>query len=289
MKLWNRFVIAGLVLVLAFSFGLSPAAAASKKKKKEEKKKEEKRSETRHETRHYGSKKVIDGGNIAGRPGYIFGDTANTLEKGQVMGAAHLTFDSWGSVVQIPVGVTYGVTDKLQINANTSFWAANGISGIYFLNFGGKYGFTTKTEGLGIAAGLDFAIGPLSNTIYGYSTFGFDPYGVVTYTLPDGLQLNGKLGLYVQTYNYTFGPYTFSGSYSFFQCDLGAAYPFDANLTGIAELATNGVVQGGGLGGTPLIVGIRTGHDVQFQAFGGFDFGGATGLLLGGGVVLMSK
>lgn len=287
MKLWNRLVLGSLVLTLALGVCVSPAAAASKKKKKEEKK-EEKKSETRHETRHYSDKKVIDGGNIAGRPGYIFADTAYSLEKGQVMGAAHLTFDTWGNVLQIPFGVSYGITDKLLINANTSFYSVTGGSGLNMLNFGGKYSFTTQTPRLGIAAGLDLGFGPLSNSL-GSGIFSFDPYGVVTYTFPDGLQLNGKLGLYVQTYSYTFGPYTFSGSWSYFQFGAGAAYPFDANLTGFAELYTNGVVQFGGLGGSPLLVGIRTGHDVQFQCFGGLDFGGTTGAFVGGGVVLMSK
>jgi hypothetical protein len=281
MRLFSRLLISSLVLTLMLSWSVTPAMAA-KKKKKEEKKQEEKKQEVRHETRRM-EKSVLGGANLDGKPGYFFSDTASTLNKGQVMGAAHLTFDSWGNVLQIPIGASFGISDKLLVNVNTSFFSANSVSGLYFLGFGGKYGFTTTNPALKIAAGLDFAVGPLSNAL-GTNIFGFDPYGVVTYTFNDGFQLNGKLGLYVQTYS--FGGY--SGSYSFFQCDLGAAYPFDANLTGIAELATNGVVNGG-LGGTPLLVGIRTGHDVQFQAFGGLDFGFTTGAFVGGGIVLMSK
>ncbi len=153
-------------------------------------------------------------------------------------------------------------------------------------------------KGLDIAAGLDFGIGPLSTGLYGYTAFGFDPYGVATYTFPDGFQLNGKLGLYVQSYSATYNtnlpppyPATVSNSfsYSFFQLDLGAAYPFDSQLSGFAELATNGVIAAGGIGGTPLLVGIRTGHDVQLQAFGGLDLGGQVGLFVGGGIALFSK
>lgn len=282
MKLWNRLVVLGLALVLALSLGAGSANAASKKSKK--KKAEAKREAKREARREMAMMEPIAGANLAGKPGYFFADTATALDKGQIMAAGHLTFDSWGNALQIPIGVSYGVADKLMLNVNTAFFTAGDASGIYYLNFGGKYSFETKTRGLGIAAGLDFAVGPLSNEL-GVNTFGFDPYGVVTYTFSDGFQLNGKLGLYVQTYSFD----GFSGSYSFLQCDLGAAYPFDANLTGIAELATNGVVNGGGLGGTPLLVGIRTGHDVQLQAFGGLDLGGQVGLFVGGGIVLVSK
>jgi hypothetical protein len=284
----KKLALSLFALVMTLAFCAVPADAASSKKKKETKK-EEKKKEEKKEVRHYSSaKEVIEGGNLMGRPGYFFADTATTLNKGQVMFAGHLTFDTWGSVFQIPVGGSFGITDKLQLNANTSFYSVTGASGLSYLNFGGKYGFTTQTKGLGIAGGLDLGFGPLSNAL-GNNVFSFDPYGVVTYTLPDGLQLNGKLGIYVQTYGFDIGPVHYSGSYSFMQLDLGLAYPFSSDLTGFGELATNGVVQGGGLGGTPLLVGIRTGHDVQFQCFGGLDFGGATGAFIGGGIVLMSK
>lgn len=298
MKLLNRWMLVSLAVIFAISLGVSPANAASKKKKKEAVKKEvkaEKKAEKKREDRE--RLMVIDGANLSGKPGYIISDTATVLKQGQVMGAAHLTFDSWGSVLQIPVGASYGITDKVMVNVNTSFFSAGGVSGLYYLNFGGKYGFGRVTKGLDVAAGLDFAVGPLSNTIYGFSTFAFDPYGVVTYTLPNGLQLNGKLGLYVTSYSVTgpslvppyTGTQTYSYSYSDFQLDLGVAYPFSRTLTGFGELATNGVVGNGASGGTPLLVGIRTGEDVQFQAFGGFDFGGSVGLFVGGGVVLLSK
>jgi hypothetical protein len=304
MKLWTRFVVVGLALALALSLGVDSANAASKKKKKETKKQEKK--ETRRESRHeaaYSGSGPIAGGNMSGKPGYLISDTAHTLNKGQVMGAAHLTFDTWGNALMIPIGVSYGITDKVTANLNTGFysWGGSsftvlgittktpGVSGLNNIGFGGKYGFGRVAKGLDIAAGLDFTIGPLSNTL-GPSGFGFDPYGVATWTLPDGLQFNGKLGLYVQSIGTGLpAPFPQSVSYSFFQLDLGMAYPFDRNLTGIAELATNGVVNAGGLGGTPLVVGIRTGKDVQFQALAGLDLGGVVGLYIGGGVVLISQ
>jgi hypothetical protein len=297
MKLWSRFILGGLVLALTLAVGINPAAAAPKKKK------EEKKAE-RH--REHFEKHVIDGLNISGKPGYFFADTAGTLRQSQIAGAVHLQFDTWGNVFEVPVGGSYGITDKILVNVNTAFYAAGGTSGLYFLDFGGKYGFGNvlkdSDSNLKIAAGLDFAIGPLTS-VDGYSStaFAFDPYGVCTWTLPDGWQFNGKLGLYVQNYSETvsytnylvFPPQTVSQShsysYSYFQLDLGAAYPFDKDLTGIAELATNGVVGYGGVGGTPLVVGIRTGHDVQLQALAGLDLGGAVGLFLGGGIALFSE
>lgn len=290
MKLWTRFAVVGLALALALSLGVDSANAASKKKKKETKKQEKKeeKREARHERAHASGARPIEGGNLSGQPGYFYAPSAKTLNKGQVMGAGHLTFDSAGSVLQIPVGGTYGITNKIQVNVNTSFYAAGGASGIYNINFGGKYGFGQVAKGLDIAAGLDFSIGPLTNFGYGTASFGFDPYGVATYTFSDGLQFNGKLGLYITSYNVKNGTTSLAVSYSYFQLDLGAAYPFDKDLTGIAELATNGVV-GGITGGTPLIVGIRTGHDVQLQAFGGLDLNYQVGLLIGGGVVLVSN
>jgi|SRR5579859_5316740 len=305
MSLCKRAVVVGLALAFVLSLLTGAASAATKKKK-------ESKSESKKEPRRVTSRsglEPIDGSNMSAKPGYFISDTAKTLEKGQIMGSGHLTFDTWGSVLQVPVGVSYGITDKITVNVNSAFYYSGGYtyttpfgsytgpsnSGIYYLNFGGKYGFGRVTKGLDIAAGLDFSIGPLSNNIFGYSAFGFDPYGVATFTLPDGLQFNGKLGLYVQSYGVPTGlpapfPSSISFSYSYFQLDLGAAYPFDKNLTGIAELATNGVVTNGALGGgTPLLVGIRTGNDVQFQAFGGLDLGGVVGLFVGGGVVLMSK
>ena len=292
MNSWKRFALAGLVL--AFVLGLSVVPANAKPKKK-------KFVEVQHRAKAFATPAPIAGANMSGKPGYFFSDTASVLNQGQVMGAPHLTFDTWGSALQIPVGVSYGITDKIMVNVNTSFYTAGGASGVYYLNFGGKYGFgkvTTDNTDLKVGAGLDFGVGPISNTIYGYSAIAFDPYGVCTWTLPDGLQFNGKLGLYIQSYSASYSYYnpytntttTSSISYSpaYFQLDLGAAYPFDPNLTGIAELATNGVV-GNGAGGTPLVVGIRTGHDIQFQAVAGLDLGGVIGLFVGGGVVLISQ
>jgi hypothetical protein len=285
MKQLNRWFLGGLTLVLALSLCAGPANAASKKKKKKE---------VVHHVRHEMMESRLEpiaGGNISGQPGYFYAPTAATLNQGQIMGAAHIMFDTVGNAFQIPFGATYGITDKIQVNVNTAFYAA-GASGLYYLNFGGKYGFGNVLKNsdstLDIAAGVDFGIGPLTDYGYGTSSFGFDPYGVATFTFPDGFQLNGKLGLYVTSYSYSFEGYSASYSYSYFQFDLGAAYPFDKDLTGIAELATNGIINGA-VGGTPLIVGIRTGHDVQFQAFGGIDLNYTAGLLVGGGIVLVSQ
>src|SRR5258708_12729837 len=127
MKLWTRLVVVGLALGLLFSMGAGPANASSKSKKKaaKEAKKEAKREGKREEGSERSSgKSVIKGANLAGKAGYFFGDTAQSLDKGQIMGSAHFTFDSWGSVLQIPVGLSYGITDKIMVNANTGFYSS---------------------------------------------------------------------------------------------------------------------------------------------------------------------
>ncbi len=285
MKFWTRFVVAGLAFALALSLAVSPAQAASKKKKKKAEEKKEMKREMRHEMAAE-RPHPISGANLAGRPGYFFGDTANTPEQGEIMGAAHIWFDSAYNGVSIPFGAAFGATDKLQLHASSSFYAAGGVSGLNFITFGAKYGFPHVSKGLDIAAGLDLSIGPLYITP-DISTLDFDPYGVVTYTFVDGLQLNGQLGIMVVGgRSITIDGVTYSGGGgSYVLLNAGAAYPFDSELTGIAELAVNGQ----GDGATPLIVGLRTGHDVQLQAFGGLDLAGQVGVLIGGGVALFSK
>jgi hypothetical protein len=226
---------------------------------------------------------AIDGVNNVGRPGYFYSDTAYVPNKGQVMGAAGIVFYSPGSQLFIPVGAAFGVAENLQLHANTNFYSFSGASGLYYLTFGGKYSFKTKTDNLLFAAGLDMSVGPLSGPLSTISTFNFDPYGIVTYGFKDGLQLNGQLGLYVPGGS-KIGGFSFTPA-AYLQLNAGAAYPFDANLTGIAELGVNGL----GSANTPLVVGLRTGHDVQLQAFAGLDLAATVGVVIGGNVALVSQ
>ena len=284
MKFWTRLVVAGLALAVALSLVVSPAQAATKKKKKKEEVKREIRREMAAERPH-----PISGANLNGRPGYFFADTANSPEQGEIMGAAHVWFDSAFNGVSIPFGGAFGITNQIQVHASSSFYAAGNVSGLNFLTFGGKYSFKHVAPGLDVAGGLDLSIGPLYDSAA--SGLDFDPYGIVTYTFVDGLQLNGQLGIMVipaRSETITFDGFSETvnvggGSYVLF--NAGAAYPFDRDLTGIAELAVNGQ----GDGATPLIVGLRTGHDVQLQAFGGLDLAGQVGVLIGGGIALFSK
>jgi hypothetical protein len=226
---------------------------------------------------------TIDGVNNVGRPGYFYSDTAFVPNKGQVEGAAGIVFYSPGSQLFIPVGASFGIADNLQIHANTNFYSFSGASGLYYLTFGGKYSFKTQTDNLLFAAGLDMSVGPLSGPLSTISTFNFDPYGIVTYSFKDGFQLNGQLGLYVPGGS-KIGAFSYTAP-AYLQLNAGAAYPFDANLTGIAELNINGL----GSANTPLIVGLRTGHDVQLQAFAGLDLAGTVGVVIGGNVALVSQ
>ncbi len=105
-------MVATLSLAIALSLLVSPAMAATKKKKKSEAAKKEEKREERHE-RAMEHKEPIEGLNTSGKPGYFISDTAAVLEQGQIAGAAHFTFDSWGSALEIPVGMTLGLPIKL--------------------------------------------------------------------------------------------------------------------------------------------------------------------------------
>ncbi|GEM_PF-2095769 len=236
----------------------------------------------KHGHHHAESGETTNGVNTIGRPGYFFSDTAFTPNKGQIEGSAGAQFYSIGSQLIVPVGAAYGITDQIQVHASTNFYTAGGASGLGNITFGGKYKFNIAVEHLTIAAGLDLSDGPLTGS--GYSSFNFDPYGIATYNFADGLQLNGQLGIMILGgYNVTYTAAVGGGSYV--QLNAGASYPIADKLTGIAELDINGQ----GSGATPLIVGIRTGHDVQLQAFGGLDLAGTVGLLIGGNVALVSE
>jgi hypothetical protein len=279
MKLLNRLFLSGLALAFVLSLGMSTANADTTSKKKKKKAEVTIVKKKRHVDIVYSSE--INGGNVNGRPGYFYSDTAYTPEKGVFIGGAHAAFYSLGSQLSIPFGGAYGITKDLQVSANTNFYAGSGVSGLGNLTLGGKYAFKISNDHLKIAAGLDLPIGPLSNS--GYSTVNFVPYGVGTYNFQDGFQLNGQLGIYIPG-GYKIGAFSYTPA-AFVQLNAGAAYPFSKDLTGIAEFDINGL----GSANSPLIAGIRTGHDVQLQAFAGLDLASTVGVLVGGGVVLVSQ
>ncbi len=293
MKTLNRWMQSGLVLILALGLTLGTANAETKKdskKKKSEKKKteqkaekkEEKKAEKKAEKKSGPHASLIAGANVNGRPGYFYGDTAAVPDQKQVMAAGSFTFDSAGSMVSIPFGASYGIANNFQIHASSTFYSVSGVSGLSNLVFGAKYHFSTKAENLDLAVGCDGMVGPLSNSAY--SSFSFLPYGVATYTLNSGLQLNGQLGIAIPG-SITIGPFTVTPP-SYLQLNLGAAYPFSSEWTGIAELNVNGLASGS----TPLVGGLRTvTGNVQLQAFGGFDLATTVGVLVGGSVVLVSQ
>jgi hypothetical protein len=284
MKSLNRWVATGLFIVFVVGLMLGTAHAESKSKKKKKKVVE-----------HTSSVSLVKSNNLGvnniGRPGYFFSDTAFTPNQNQFTGAAGIQFYSLGSQLNIPFGGSFGITPNIQVHVSENFYTATGASGLGNLVFGGKYKFDIPNKELSIAGGLDLSVGPLTNSAY--STFNFDPYGIVTYNFDDGLQLNGQLGIYVPG-GYTVGGTTIYGikipaiSYTppaYLQLNAGASYPVADNLTGIAEIDINGL----GSSNTPLIVGIRTGKDIQLQAFGGLDLAGSVGILLGGSVALISQ
>jgi hypothetical protein len=293
MKTLNRWMQVSLALFLALGLAVGTANAEEKKaekKKKSEKKKTEQKAEKKEEKKK-AEKKVekvsgphaalVTGPNVNGRPGYFFMDTAVTPEHKQLMLAAGGVFYSLGSQISIPFGASYGIVENLQVHASTSFYSVSGVSGLSNLVFGAKYHFNLKNEHLSLAAGCDGIVGPLSNSAF--SSFSFVPYGVVSYTLSNGLELNGQLGIYIPG-SVTIGPFTVTPP-SYIQVNLGAAYPFSSDWSGMAELNVNGL----GSGVTPLVGGIRTNGKVQFQAFGGLDLATTVGVIVGGGLSFVTE
>ena len=124
------------------------------------------------------------------------------------------------------------------------------------------------------------------------------PYGVVTYTTPDGIQLNGQLGLMInggysitESYTLPYPPYTTTkstisvGGGSTLQLNVSAAKDLGKGITGMAELGLNGQ----GYGRTPLVAGIRGGNDILWTLFAGLDLGTPVGVMIGGNVALISQ
>jgi hypothetical protein len=281
MKALNRWAVAGFAFLFAAGLMIGTAHADTTSKKKKKKTAAHATMSAKKSSKIYVASSD-PGINTIGRPGYFFSDTALTLGEHQFAGAAGLQFYSLGSQLIVPFGGSYGITRNIQVHVSENFYTASGASGLGNLTFGGKYKFDIHgNNNINVAAGLDLSVGPLTNSAY--STFNFDPYGIVTYDFEDGLQLNGQLGIFIPG-GYKIGAFSLTPP-AYLQLNAGASYPIADKLKGIAELDINGA----GNGSTPAIVGVRTGSDVQLQAFGGLDLAGSVGILLGGSVAVLTQ
>jgi len=269
MKFWNRLVVGLMTLALGLSLGLGDAmAASSQSKKKDSKKKEAKKKETRRSAPS-GPKTYLSGTNVNGRSGLIYADTAQVAGLGQVEGSAHFTLQTFtgGNFINIPFGGHFGIARNFEISASGTPVITTidgfGSGSAFLLTFGGKYKFDLKTD-----APVDLALGAdVTIPVDGGSAI-VTPRGVVSYTLASGVLLNGMLGVNIS------GGSTVSAS-------AGAGVPFSPNFTGLIEIGANPSVLAGG---------IRIGQDAfKFQALLGVPLNGASGVILGGGIILASK
>ena len=282
----KKLVLGLFALVMTVAFCAGPANAASKKKKtetKKEEKKETKKSENRSSSSG-SSKHYLSGTNTWGRSGLLLGDTSEVAGVGSIEGAAHLTYSSPASGysnLDIPFGGHFGVAENLELSAAGEFLIFDTpsytfgpftipatSSSSFAIDLGGKYKIKLKGDGPkpDLSVGGDVLI-PTS----GGSAI-FTPRGTVSYTLNNGMLLNGDLGIHIST-----------GTYVSF--DAGVGYPFSNNLTGIAEIGANQA----GNGGSELAGGVRVGADqFKFQALLGIPLNGG-GVMIGGGVILASK
>ncbi len=247
-------------------------------------------------------KQFIEGSNLMGQTGLLWAETAKTTPKGKVGGAAHLAIhsDEFFTVVQVPVGVNFGLSKCLEAGATAEFMSVSpdegdSTSGLGDLTLNGKYQFDTQSD-VKVAAGLDVGIGPLSDDL-GESTTDITPKGMVTYTLKSGVVLNGTLGFvitggYEYTYtSYAYDPITMSvvsrevtadvDPDNYIQLGAGVGIPVSPKLSVIGELGLNAYGDEGSiLGG-----GIRTGGKMPLQAMLGIGLGDfAPDFVIGGGI-----
>lgn len=287
MKLMKRIVLGVFALALALAFCVTPADAATKSSKKKTEKKAEKKEEKKSEPKHMshsssGSNTYLSGTNTWGRSGLLFADTSEVAGIGNIEGAAHLTYSSPASGfsnVNIPFGGHFGVANNLELSAA-------GVIGIFsspaVTILGFTYGGDVSTFGIDLGAKYKIDLkgnGPTPSLSVGgdilIPTNGgsaiVTPRGTISYTLNNGMLLNGDVGIHIA-----------GGSYV--SVDAGVGVPLSNNFTGIVELGANQA----GNGGSMLGGGVRVGSgQFKFQGLLGIPLNGG-GVQIGGGVILGS-
>ena len=307
MRLWSRFAVAGLAMLLAFSLSVAPASAASKKKKSYS-----------SDDSSSSSKHVVRGTNLQGRSGFFYGDTSDVAGVGNVEGAINLTYQSGGSAagtsqvlagpttvtdtgfsvnyLGFPAGLHFGIDKDLEISvaeggqlnltSDETHIVSNGGGSVTTTQKGGSSTSFSGVVGVKyhIAAenshSPEFSVGGnvMTNISPSFgSYFVITPEGTISYTLPsNGMLLNGDIGIAIQT----------QGGPAYVKLDLGAAYPISNKFAAIAELGAN---QAGYLGSI-FALGARynLGQSLVGQAFLGAPLNGGN-VMIGIGLCLASQ
>jgi hypothetical protein len=265
MRLWNG-ILAGVLagaLVLCLCAGTANAAAKRKK------------TVSKPAVYQDSSKQYLSGTNLDGRSGLFFGDTSEVAREGQIEGSVHLTYQSSGNEYfsvnnfTIPGGAHFGIAPDFEISAGAQLGIVSypGGSTTNVLVIGGaKYRFAWDREM------PDFSFGGTVRIPTSGGSISVMPEGTVTYTLENGLLVNGDVGVGIS-----------SGTYV--KADIGAGYPISNQITAIAEIGANQA----GNGGSIFSFGVRGAiSDVKLQGFVGVPLNGG-GALIGGGVILGTR
>lgn len=238
----------------------------------------------------------LQGPTLGGPTGLFFADTAQVSPPHSGYWGAGFLYGSFDHVDQmtIPFFVNHGVAENLELSASLPFISEHfdvpdGLdlkkdeSGLGNLTFGGKYKIPNLPSDMpDFAIGADLGFGPLSSDLGGN---GVDIHvkGAATYMLPQGLLVNGGLGILhtgsrdVKVAGITV---TTDGDTSV-QLNGGLEYPLTPELSGIAELDINQFGKNDGV----LAVGVRGGAALRFQALIGLGIGSnAPDFTLGGNI-----
>lgn len=273
MRLWSRFFVIVTALTLALSLSVAPAQAA-KKKKKEKEKKETKR-EAKSTSYEAPRKHYLTGTDLEGRSGLFYGQTSDVAATGAWEGSLHATWQSLYAGVDyfgFPIGAHFGLDKNLEMSlgASLNLLSVPGLTDTHFTIQGGaKY----RIAGEGRNA-PDFSVG---GTLYVPTYTGgevvFMPEGTCTYTLKNGLTLNGDFGIGISGTTYV-------------KLDGGVAYPLSPKVTGIAEIGANQATYQDSM----FAIGGRfaLGDSTKAQALLGVPLNGG-GVLIGAGIILASK
>lgn len=289
MKNWNRWILGGSIMILALSFCVGTSYAAQKKKKKAV----EEETTTTIERTIQPSKHYLTGANLDGRSGLFYGDTSEVAREGAWEGSAHLTYQSIGyynsseSLIGIPVGAHFGIAKDFELSAGaqldidsfpsytyrspyypfTEVTVAGGSSTYFTVMGGAKYRFAGDRDMPDFSFGGNIRI-----PTYTGGQVVVMPEGTVTYTLTNGLLLNGDMGVGISNTTYI-------------KADIGAGYPISEQVTGIAEIGANQA----GYTGSVFAFGVRAAiSDIKFQGLVGVPLNGGS-VLVGGGIILASK
>jgi hypothetical protein len=225
----------------------------------------------------------IQGVNVWGRPGLLYGDSFERFPVGTFGASAHLVFEAIdnGSRFRMPVGFHYMAFSDLSLYAEGELQMLNlpGINatGLGRSTFGGKYGLQGADKELNFGLGCDVSVGPLSNSLRP-STTDFIPTGTVSYVFKNGMLANLAIGTYLPG----------SGWPIYVRLDAGLAYPLTESLTTLLEIGMHEM--GGATNpGSFVAGGIRTNGSIRTQIWVGVRGSEPSPyFLLGGGLQLAS-